>query len=415
MTQPNLTPEQAGKALAAANKLVQASVAYLAAKTETRGIASHMARYTTGSGPTYDPNLKTACTDGQSIRVGPWVCNLPTRQLAFVLAHEIMHCVYQHPLRNRLYRKLGIGPDLKPINHKRMNTAEDFNINATLLSDLGFRPQDMPPGGLFDSQYGPEMTADEIYCQLPEDAGEDEGEESGNSFDEHEDAPEDEGDGDPEPKTPQDIADIAGEATKQALLEMQAIGALPGSMRRRLSQAYEPRIPWTDKLRDRMENVAAGAEQNSPRANRRRLVLPPHPYFPSQRGYALGTVVIAPDVSGSISQREFNIFMAELKSILTMCQPEHLHMVSWDSDAVHHEIEDEDDLERVEVHGGGGTEYRAAIDLIENMDLEPDLVICMTDGFVDWGNTARIRWPHITLSTSTETCPVGETIHVDIY
>lgn len=412
----DLTPQQAEKA-------IQEAVGFLAAKTETRWLAAHMARHTEDGRPTFDPKMQTAATNSKTIRVGPWFCSLPLRQRAFVLAHEILHCVYQHPLRNRMYRKLGIGPDLKPFRPRKANTAEDFNINATALTDLGFHPHDMPPGGLFDSQYTPEMTADEIYGQLDDDEDDsDQSEQSDNSFDEHEDAPEgDPSDGDsdddqPEPKTPQEVQDLIEGQVKRALNEAQSIGALPGGLRRRLAKSYEPKVRWTDLLRDYMENLAQGADTVSPRPNRRRLVLPPHPYFPSSRGTSLGTVVIAPDVSGSISMPEYNLFMSELKAILAECQPEALHMVSWDTAAEHTEVEDEGDLDRVDVHGGGGTEYASAVSLIESLDLEPELVICMTDGLVSWGDASRIRWPHITLSTTRHArCPVGETIYVSLY
>lgn len=400
-----------------AEKAIQEAVGFLATKTKTRWLAAHMARHTEHGRPTFDPKTPTAVTDGVSIRFGTWACQLPLKQRVFVLAHEILHCVLQHPLRNRMYRKLGIGPDLKPIDFKRANVAEDYNINATLLTDLGFHPNDMPSGGLFDSQYTPEMTADEIYCQLDGEDASDQGEQSDNSFDEHEDAPDDgSGDGDqPDPKTPQEVQDIIEGRVKQALNAAQSIGALPGGLKRRLSKAYAPKVHWTDLLRDYMEHLAQGADTVSPRPNRRRLVLPPHPYFPSSRGTALGTVVIAPDVSGSISEPEYNLFMTELKTILAECQPEALHLISWDTSAVHTEVEDDGDLDRVAVHGGGGTEYASAVAMIESLDLEPELVICMTDGMVGWPDASRIRWPHITLSTTHYRCPVGETIYVSLY
>lgn len=403
-------------------KALQEMRAYLSAKPQTRWLAAYL--YRSGSVMEHDPKVPTASTNGKTIRFGDWALSLPLNQRAFVGAHELLHGALRHMQRARAYRKAGIGPDLKPYSDTRMKKAEDYHVNPLLL-EMGFQPGDMPPGGLYHPAYTTDMSADEIYCQLPEEEDDDGDGPGGDGWDEHEE-PEEDGDGEGEDDQPspnpgqalQDqLANIDNDV-KDELLKAQAIGQLSGGLARKLGDLLTPKVDWADQLKDWVNTIAQARDNPTyARVNRRRVYLSMKTGvpIPGREGFRLGTVVIAPDVSGSITETEYTQFMSEIGAILEEFPPEELHLIHWDTVAAHTEVEDEDDLERIDVHGGGGTVYTCVPRMIETLDLEPDLVICMTDGYVDWPTPEAIRWPHITLSTSDQKTPFGETIHVNPY
>ena len=107
------------------------------------------------------------------------------------------------------------------------------------------------------------------------------------------------------------------------------------------------------------------------------------------------------------------MFLSEVKAILEDLRPRELHVIWWDTEAVLETVEDLDDLEMLiqkEVPGGGGTVYDCALDLIEAEGLEPDVVICMTDGWVSCSRR-EVPYPHVTLTTGSD-LPFGRNIHV---
>ena len=44
--------------------------------------------------------------------------------------------------------------------------------------------------------------------------------------------------------------------------------------------------------------------------------------------------------------------------------------------------------------------------------IEPEIVICMTDGFVSWPE--EFPWNHVTVSTSDQKCPFGNNVKMDL-
>ncbi len=402
---------------AQAEQAITEGLALLAARTQTRFLAAHIAQR--GIETIFDPTESTAATDGRTITIGPWVAALPPRQRAFVLAHEMLHCFHRHMERAKIYHRAGIGPDLKPFERDRMRRANDYIINATLIQEMGFARADMPRGGLLDAQVGPEKLADDVYCQLPPGTGN-----AGNDgFDEHRDPPDDEADPTPcrgsltatalhnavDPTPALEAIDVA---IRQDIQAASAIGQLPGSLQRRLDAWYAPQITWRDQLAAFLDTVSAKTETTWARPNRRRLVLPPYLYLPGRAGHALGHAVITVDVSGSITPRELGQFLTETRSILEELRPRRLTLIAWDQAAEVIELDDPADLETMTVTGGGGTDYTAAIRAIEQYDLDPDVVICLTDGYVHWPRPEEVRWPHVTACTSGTAAPFGTTIRL---
>ena len=101
----------------------------------------------------------TAYTDMEKLRFDPeFVGRLDDQGLFFLMMHEVMHCVLQHPVR-------GIGK-----HHYIYNVACDIVVNSNILDYMGL--EDI----LIDGEYamhlspsnreGKEMTAEEVYEEL---------------------------------------------------------------------------------------------------------------------------------------------------------------------------------------------------------------------------------------------------------
>lgn len=100
----------------------------------------------------------TAATDGKFVYFNrDFVLSLEPRQLMFVLAHEVLHCLYDH-----LGRRQGRDP-------KIWNIANDLMVNYTLYQN---KIGQMPPHGLYDERFNDEMHSEEIYEFLQKNAQE---------------------------------------------------------------------------------------------------------------------------------------------------------------------------------------------------------------------------------------------------
>jgi len=96
---------------------------------------------------TYTWLVPTMATDGTNLFINPKFANkLTWKEKAFVITHELTHCVLLH--NERLLTK----------NHYLANKAMDYEVNAILLDTFheDYKPPDVTGGnlhGLYDEQY----------------------------------------------------------------------------------------------------------------------------------------------------------------------------------------------------------------------------------------------------------------------
>jgi predicted metal-dependent peptidase len=118
--------------------------------------------------------------------------------------------------------------------------------------------------------------------------------------------------------------------------------------------------------------------------------------------------VVAVDTSGSITDKELNIFMPEIAGILQDVRPKRL-VVMWCDAKVHRvdEVEEPSDVAELRAKGapgGGGTNFIPVFKEIEDMGLEPDALVYLTDGIgtfpekapsymVVWGSIHDTKYP----------------------
>ena len=342
--------------------------------------------------------VKTAATDGKHLLVNPkWFNALTLEERKFVLAHEVCHYMFQHITRAKGYGDRGVGPDLKTFNFKKWNRAGDYIINRW-LSDIKLGT--MPMQGLYHPDIDADALCDDVYLSLPDE--DDDGNDPGH--DQHMPPA-------PDAASPGEVKRTVAGAAESA----KAMGKAPAGMDRIVGEIIEPKIPWSDHLRNAVTACIGTTEQTWSRPNRRRLVMSPHVYMPGRQGHSAGTIVVQIDTSGSVLETEMAAFRANAASILSECNPERL-IVLWVDSAVAgvDEPDAAEELEQLIPKGGGGTDMRVGIDWCTNNDIRPDTFICLTDGGTPWPDKEP-HFPTIWVITAKgTTSPIGKSIYLDI-
>lgn len=347
--------------------------------------------------------VPTAGTDSVNLFVNPtWFGKLTIDERVFVLAHEVLHVVYQHPQRTKAWMDRGIGPDLKQFNPKKMNVAQDYVINDTLVKG-GMKS--MPVGGMLNPQFTYEDLADDVYCKLPDDeANKDDG-----NFDHHM-APA-EGN-EPGKEAGPSEADIA-RALKSAEVTAKAQGKMPATAQRVVDQYCEPQVSWRDEIRMGVTQIAGKDAATWVRPNRKRMALPPHIYMPGTADHRAGTIALYGDTSGSVSNQEWKHFFGEMAAIVEELNPEACFIGSCDAYATDPErvTSPEDVLSYVPV-GGGGTDMTAIFDALERNEVCPDVLVILTDGYTPFGE--QPGYEVIWVITSDVKAPYGKSIKINV-
>lgn len=345
--------------------------------------------------------IPTACTDSVRILVNPkWFNKLNIKERVFVLCHEVLHGIMQHPERMRLYVDRGVGPDLKEFSTKKWNHAGDYVINQALVDA---RVGSMPIGGLIHPNFTKDDLVDDVYERLPDDP--DEG--RGPGWDTHVPA---------NPATAPPKSQVQ-RALKAAAAAAKAQGKLPASLQRIVDDICDPQITWQDYLRKTIVTLNGKDQSTWARPNRRKLAVAPHVYWPGRAGALTGPMAVIADSSGSISDRELNVFFGEMHGILVDAPPEALYLLDVDA-AVHdcREIHDVNDLLQAKaqgIKGGGGTNLPVGFDYLRDNNIDVTMAVILTDGYTDFGTEP----PYETvwcITTPTIKAPYGTTIHVKI-
>ena len=359
--------------------------------------------------PVEDPSIKTMQTDGVSIRYNPdFVAGLSRGVLRTSIAHETMHCAALHHTRRG---------ERDP---RRWNIACDHAINPLLVA-AGF---ELPDGALLDPVLAG-MSAEEIYARLPDDAGENGGDQDaddpGGMGGVNDPPPGGDESGDPgqpghQPGQPgaqaPSPADLARQeenwaiATAQAEATAKAMGIGAGDAARAIREQVAPRVDWRDVLR-RYLSAAARSDYSWTPPNRRYIAR--GLYLPSLRGEALGPVVVAVDTSGSIDDTTLATFSAEITAILDDAAPEAIHVVYCDAVVKGSESFEPGDMIRLSPRGGGGTAFRPVFDWVARSDIQPVCAIYLTDLDGDDFGPAP-DYPVLWVSTWKTGAPFGEVI-----
>jgi predicted metal-dependent peptidase len=414
--------------------------------------------------PTLD--LPTLATDGKRVFVNPdYMLTLGPAEMAFALAHEVYHCVRNHPQRSRSYRLDG---KIKgcPYDHTLFNIAEDYTINADLVDNhIGA----IHPSWLYDRDIKADELPEDVYVRLynnrPPPQGQGQQPQPGGSGGQP--GPSGGGQGQqpsqpPSPvnpsrndpgqnKTYRDIqkstrhdkaaeeaggafddtfepfTDVNGkedipsgmefkEAVARAAAAAKAMGNMPGSLQRVVDEILEPQVLWREHLRMLIAGKIGARKEDWARPNRRRLVLNPIVILPGKRGYGSNLVVCVVDNSGSVSNDEMKVFFSEMTGILDDCKPKRV-MVIWCDAAVRQvdEASTLDELQDIRVagaKGGGGTSFIPPFKYLDEENIEPDTLIYLTDMLGPFPE--QPVYPVVWCATTDKKAPFGETVRIKV-
>jgi predicted metal-dependent peptidase len=368
----------------------------------------------------FTTEVPIAATDGSNLILNPETFfKLKLDERVFVVAHEILHCVFNHcivtmPMKRSGKVKYPDGTEL-PYNHQLMNAAMDYVINDTLVHDnVGRMPTDIDGNqvGLHDPTIADRNTSFvDSYRKLYEDLEENGGTAPG-GFDVLLEPGSGQGQ-DPSQAAQQRSQTEWDTAVAAALAAAKLQGKLGSNLERLLSEIVDPTVPWQDHIRATLARRIGGGGYDWRKPDRR--LIQRDIYAPQRSGNGCGTLVVGCDTSGSIGQPELNAFFAEMRGILDDLRPEQVHIV-W-CDAKVHKVDTVDDameIDALKPHGGGGTDFRPVFEWIDNEAGAIDGLIYLTDGlgsFPDQPPSYPVIWGDIYGSAKF---PWGDVVHVDV-
>ena len=355
-------------------------------------------------------DMPTACTDGRNTYYGrKFVDSLKESDLKGLILHENLHKAFRHTtVWKHLYKQ----------DAQLANMACDYVINLMIHdSDPEGQYVSLPEGGCLDEQYRG-MDAGEVFRKLKQQAqqggGSGKGDGSGDSqsqggqgFDEHDWESADEMSEDEK----QTLAREVDQALRQGAI---LAGKLNGNIPREITDAMEAKVNWREVLADFVNSICNDKDNSTWRRPNRRWV-DQNVYMPSAIGEAVGRIVVAIDMSGSIGVAEVGQFLGELLSVCNHVQPEGIDLIYWDTQVCAHEKYDRGDYESIMTStkpaGGGGTSAKCIPRYIEEHKLNPECVLVLTDGYIDgWGD-----WKHPVFwgMTSDVVAPMGVSVRIE--
>ena len=345
-----------------------------------------------------DDWLPTAAVDGRNLYYNTQFFNaMNNKEIEFVIAHEILHCVFDH---------LGRREDRNPMLY---NIAADYKVNNLLVRDrIGEKPSIVDC--FQDFQYDAD-TSEEIYDKLFEQAKQDmedflkQMEEEGEMLDEHLDGDgEGDGEGGEEEKdangnnvskkrpkySKEEMKKIKDEIKEGMMQAAQAAGAgnTPGEVQRMIRELTEPKMNWRELLRQQIQSTIK------------------HDFTfarPNRKGWHSGAILpgmnfdetidvcIALDMSGSIGDSQARDFLGEIKGIMEEYKDYSIKLWCFDTGVYNEQdfsADGGEDLLDYEIFGGGGTDFMANWEYMKETGYVPKKFIMFTDGYAwdSWGD-----------------------------
>lgn len=351
---------------------------------------------------TEDSSIPTMATDGDSILYNPeWTDSLTLEETTFVLAHETLHCVFDH-----MGRRGSRTPN-------RWNQAADYLINDLLIKD---KIGKMPKGGLHNPQLvaAGKETDIGIYNLIPVEDEQKGCGQPGGAMDQVRDAGSEQG------TKPVDAATAAQKSAEMKVKVIQARniakmqGKLSAGVERLVEGLIQPKVDWKEELRKfAMERTKTDYTFARPK----RRFLSQDLYLPSLSGEKVGEITVGVDCSGSVTNALLAAFSAEIKAICEDVKPSKLHVIYFDSRVCHTESFELGEEIRLKMHGGGGTAFSPVFKHIDKQIEQPIAVVMLTDlECDDFGKKPDypVLWACIDKRAKQSQVPFGEVIFVDV-
>ena len=343
-----------------------------------------------------DDWLPTAAVDGRNLYYNTQFFNaMDNKEIEFVVAHEILHMVFDHLDRRE---------DRNPMLY---NIAADYIVNNLLVRDrIGHKPKIVD---CFQDFKYEGWTSEAVYDDLFEQAkknGEEAIQQLGEMLDEHLENGDDgdsnesgeegkDSNGNNVSKKPakyskEEMQKIKDEIKEGMMQAAQAAGAgnTPGEIQRMIKELTESKMNWREVLQQQIQSTI----RNDFTFSR-----------PSRKGWHTGAILpgqdfdetidvaVAIDMSGSISNAQGADFLGEIKGIMDQYQDYNIKVWCFDT-KVYNEQEftshNGEDLTDYEIMGGGGTDFMCNWEYMKEQDIVPKKFIMFTDGYAwdSWGD-----------------------------
>lgn len=206
----------------------------------------------------------------------------------------------------------------------------------------------------------------------------------------------------------ENLQDMWSERLVTAAQACRQQGKLPASLERLVKQLIEPKINYRQLLAEYMQKIENDYVWGP--FDRRHIYC--GTYLPAKAGEGLHEVVVAIDTSGSVDENEIAQFLAETFAIASIGVVR-LHVVSCDA-KIHEWVTAENmEIPEVKPRGGGGTDFVPVFEEVKRRNIEPSLLIYLTDGYGVYPKTAPsypVLW---VLTKDHREPPFGRTVVLD--
>ena len=358
----------------------------------------------------------TLATDGRNFYYSnDFVNTLTPKECEFGFAHEVLHNVFDH-----LGRRDNRDPQLS-------NIAADYAVNQILKDErIGEVPKDIK---IFQDNKYRGWSYEQIYDHLYENAEKISWDEIGELLDDHLDGDGDEasdgGDGEEidgsgkgkgRPKlTEEEKKKIKDEIKEAMVAAAQAAGAgrVPAGIQRYITDFTEPKMDWRQMLRMNIQSIIK-SNFSFQRPNRKSQHC--GAVLPGMMNEETIDVSVAIDMSGSISNKQAQDFLSEVKGIMEEYKDFKLDLFCFDTEVYNYVKftgDNADEIDSYEPKGGGGTDFDACYNFMKEEGIEPKRFIMFTDGYPcgSWGDENYCESLFIIHGNDNIVAPFGQTAY----
>ena len=337
----------------------------------------------------------TAATDGLKFYYNSrFIMMLKPKEVEFLVGHEVLHVVYDH-----MGRRDNRDPQI-------WNIADDYAVNADLKRHrVGQFITTVPC--LYEQKYDGKP-AEEIYDDLMKNVKKINIDDLlDQMIDDDMDGDDKDGDGDGDgdekdgkggkpkkgkrPQMSQEERDRVRQEIKQAIInaaQSAEAGSIPKGVERLIKQHTNPQMPWRELIQTNLTS-AIRTDYSWMRPSRRGWHM--DAVMPGMTPGEEIDVVVAIDMSGSISNKQAQAFLGEIAGMMEAFDGYKVHVFCFDTEVyspADFTSENMDTIDNYEPVGGGGTDFDAIFDYLKSVGNVPKRLIVFTDGYPcgSWGD-----------------------------
>lgn len=356
----------------------------------------------------------TAATNGRDFFYNTeFVSKLTTKQIEFLLGHEILHGILDHIAR--------VGSRDRMLS----NIAQDYAVNQILVDErIGEKINQVKI--CYDPKYRGkawEEIYDELWEQAEKISMDQLLQQLGDVLDEHlkeGDQGNGEGqEGDKEgrgrPSISKEEAQKIKDELKQAMVQAAAAagaGKVPAGIMRMIKDMTEPKMNWREIVRQEIQSIVRN-DYSFQRFNRKSA----HSgaILPGLKEATTIDVAVGIDMSGSIGNEDATTFLSEIKGIMDQYEDFKINLWCFDTQVYNHREITEDnsfELEEYEPQGGGGTDFEVNWEFMKEQGITPKKFIMFTDGYPcgGWGEEDYCDTVFVVKGNTTAEPPFGQAV-----